>query len=384
MIRYPKVVEFDLEVNNASRVDQLTKLSSMGLIDGDCVHTRALGIGIWKNNRFLPDANLFDLEITKKYRNCFEAFAEVVEYLSKIRSCAVSLPTNDEGLLQIVPDFDSRWHSVNWRITKIYGKFHPPNESLEIAFARICGIHEDRETICLKTAEGRKIPRDHNNSMRNVFVRRFYHKKSMLLLSDVYISQETEDEFVMRVWTMLNKTTFRNTCFPCRTISLDGEKIDCSEMYVFLVLDDFETIDALVGMIKSTTSKHLQLLETSDEHQYAVFTPGESVVLKRIRLYQLVYNEEMFWKKPSSLSVYSQEAHLSAFSAYWCRRTILDACICFPHLPPYVMLEILDWLGEVTHMAHVLKIAFLQNIWRSTRKVFEARTEKELKAQKTE
>ena len=90
MIRYPKVVAFDLEVDNASRVDQLTKLSKMGLIDGDCVHTRALGIGIWKNNRFLSDSNLFDLEITKNYGNCFEAFAEVVRHISKTHSCAVA------------------------------------------------------------------------------------------------------------------------------------------------------------------------------------------------------------------------------------------------------------------------------------------------------
>lgn len=206
----------------------------------------------------------------------------------------------------------------------------------------------------------------------------------MLLLSDVDMSQEMEDESVMRVWTMFKKTTFKYTCSPYRSISLDGEKIDCSQMYVFLAFDNFETIDTLVHMITSTSSKRLQLLETSDEHEYVMFTPDSSVVLEKIRSHQVTYNEKWFWEKPGSLLVFSVEEHLSAFSVYWCRRTILDACICFPHLPPYVMLEILDWLGEVTHMAHVLKIDFLQNIWKSTRKVFKARTEKELKAQKTE
>ena len=54
---------------------------------------------------------------------------------------------------------------------------------------------------------------------------------------------------------------------------------------------------------------------------------------------------------------------------------MLDAYICFPHLPVYIMLEILDWLGEVTHMPHVSKVAFLENICKSTRKVFDARHE---------
>lgn len=58
---------------------------------------------------------------------------------------------------------------------------------------------------------------------------------------------------------------------------------------------------------------------------------------------------------------------------YWCKRTIFDFCVWFPELPPYVCLEILDWLGEVTHYPHQKKIEYIFGIQKSTRKILDAR-----------
>lgn len=376
MIRFPKVFAFDLEVNNASRVDQLTKLSSMSLIDGDCVHTRALGRGIWINNKFSPRADTFPFQVTTKYRNCFTAFAEVVEYMSLTKAVWwVQVPITDEGLAQILPDVDLRWHSANWS-----------GSCVQIVFANESGfLAQQATTFTLKVDNGRKTLYNNPSSIRDCFVEKLRRRKAVVFLSAVDLTLEPDD-LAIKVWNLIaanNRESFFKHTQKCHeSIYFDNKLITYQKMFVISVSATFENVDQIIEIISSKASKHFHLLESSEDEEYIVNEEEEFVEVERKRSQEAAFNERCFWKKPN-LRLSSSECAL-AYKIYWCRRTMLDAYVCFPEVPPYVMLEILDWLGEVTHMPHVLKIAFLQNIWRSARKVFEARTEKELKAQKTE
>jgi hypothetical protein len=55
----------------------------------------------------------------------------------------------------------------------------------------------------------------------------------------------------------------------------------------------------------------------------------------------------------------------------WAHPDIIDICLALApfDLPPYVLLEIIDWLPQFEKVSHHKKIHLIQSVWNSIRKI---------------
>ena len=391
MIRNPKVF-FLPKQRDASGSSDIQKLLETDLIAGDLVETWYYGIGIclgkavkllkpprppgtkWLKKCPVP------LSITTRYKNCLEAFSEVLLYAINEKGISLEVSVFDEGIKQYVPDIDKRYQFLRYfrapcrsRENNIVHK-----DAVQVVFGKFGEYfeHSTNNVLLLEETCAKKL--------RATFLEKLQPSKSMVFLCAVYMPENVQgDSEVDYIWnTITGQSSYcGHTKYNHKQIFKNGGGVlfEASDyMYVVCCSARFDIIDQLVAAIVTSLSGNFKLLQVSDEDSFAVNEAFSAAFVLRNPSLETTLMPTLFWKKPHNLHNISDPNSpllLVAYRVLWCRRTMLDAYICFPHLPVYIMLEILDWLGEVTHMPHVSKVAFLENICKSTRKVFDARHE---------
>ena len=391
MIRNPKVF-FLSKQRDASGSSDIQKLLETDLIAGDLVETWNHGIGIclgkavkllkppktpytkWLKKCPVP------LSITTRYKNCLEAFSDVLLYATNEKGISLEVSVFDEGIKKYVPDIDKRYQFLRYFRapcrSRGFNVVH--KDAVQVVFGKFGEYfeHSTDDVLLLEQTCAKKL--------RATFLEKLQPLKSMVFLSAVYMPENVQgDSEVAFIWnTITSQSSYcGHTKYNHKQIFENGGGVlfEASDyMYVVCCSARFDIIDQLVAAIVTSLSGNFKLLQVSDEDSFCVDEAFSAAFVLRNPFLETTLMQTLFWKKPHNLHNISNPNSpllLVAYRVLWCRRTMLDVYICFPHLPVYIMLEILDWLGEVTHMPHVSKVAFLENICKSTRKVFDARHE---------
>lgn len=391
MIRNPKVF-FLSKQRDASGSSDIQKLLETDLIDGDLLETGDVRIGICLDKRvkFLNLINFLStkwlkkcsipLRITTRYKNCLEAFSEVVLYASEKNGICLEVSVFDDGIKKYVPDIDKRYQFLRYFRARCRSRENNIvcEDAVQVVFGKFGDYfeHSTDDVLLLEQTCAKKL--------RATFLENLLPLKSMVFLSAVYMPENVQgDSEVAFIWnTITGQSSYcGHTKYNHKQIFKNGGGVlfEASDyMYVVCCSARFDIIDQLVAAIVTSLSGNFKLLQVSDEDSFTVNEAFSAAFVLRNPSLETTLMPTLFWKKPHNLHNISDPNSpllLVAYRVLWCRRTMLDAYICFPHLPVYIMLEILDWLGEVTHMPHVSKVAFLENICKSTRKVFDARHE---------
>ena len=273
------------------------------------------------------------LDTTRNYTDAHGFFSHIIPFLIS-RGIAIYMERlpSDIGLVKTFGVFDQRWCSV-WS-AMMSPEFKP------IVYAvNFSSLPEHHRAYWHLTRDS-----NHNNLSSMSQYRKDYDNLLRPCISLLIVARDESMFIGVQFFFILQS----DDCF------LDGELMtEFRGRFVCLVHTNAEDFDNTLKRFEKD-DRVLQIRHAKEEHRF--------------------WHEGKFDGKPFHIT------QIPWYDAKWRRERlhndILDVCISFPHLTPYGILFIVDWLPGVVYLKDYVKMKIINSVQRSVMRVLEQRKNK--------